>query len=583
MKKIIISFLVAFNFHSSAFCGISSDKIHLQAKGKNLVCEVDFGFHFNTKAPTSLEVGEKKYQPNTKEEKKLSFNLSAAGSDRFRIHFYVCDDALTICEPHDYDMQISDGRIIPLASHITDSSQSDVKLSNTKQSGANEKSNTGSQQPNENGFFENQFETSLAQAKKEGKILLVDFRAPWCPACLRLETETFNQKVFQTATKKYVKLSLNIDLDQNKPIADHFSVKAIPTLILMSPEQIELYRSLDFKTARILAKELSNLKAKDLISDEELMKLAETKQDQKAIWILAKRNSDAMKYQDALIWFKKLKTPNPQQRLMAAAAEIGVLADLEANEANEKLKISTYEKNIRDFSDSFDAVVWRNELSGILNDQSSQAKNSAPSDEVKTLLKQNIEKINIFLAKKSTMLKAFENSYQGDFSGFEKAELLNQKIESEKNLSAAKEVENLKLELAQDIHSRTLTIERTGELLMAISYLKASDQKTEVLEWYQKLIAKSPESFVYYAKLANYQHELKDDEKALAPAEKAVALGSELAFRNLKLLAQIQKALNKNQDAMKSIDRALALPDAKVEKNKKYAEALAAMKKTLSK
>ncbi len=573
MKLKILSTLIPFVWVANVFGGISDHKVHLHASGGKLICDVDFGFHFNTKAPTSLEVDGKKYQPSSKEEKSLGFNMSAAGREAFKLHFYVCDDALTICEPHDYDLKVSGDQVMQLAARVTESSQSDFKILNTDTSKTN--------RVNENGFLEDQFQNAVALARSERKLILVDFRAPWCPACLRLETESFNQKVFKTATNKFVKLSLNIDLDQNKAIADHYSVKAIPTMILMNAEEAELYRSLDFKSAEVLAKEISKLKAKDLMSDQDLKQNADLKNDQKSTWVLAKRYSDAMKFQDALTWYKKLKAPNAQQRLMAAAAEIALLSELDSTEASEKIKIATYQKAIGEFSGSFDAIVWRNEFAGVFNEKNQRTrdpKDAAPQ----SLFTENLNHITRMLAKTELRLKAFENSYQGDFSNFEKAELLNQKIETIKLMQDTKALTSAKADLLQDIHARNLTIERTGELLMAISYLKACDQKDEVLNWYQKLIAREPESFVFYAKLANYQHELKADDQAKKAALKAVELGPELAFRNLRLLALIQKSLKENQDAQVTIAKALALPDAKVEKNKAAAAELRKLQETLT-
>ncbi len=558
---------------AQSFCGISDDKVHIRAQGSMIYCDVDFGFHFNTKAPTSLEVNGKKYQPTIKEEKSIAFNTSAPGTDVFRLHFYVCDDALTICEPHDLDLRVYDNRIMQIASYVTPTEKSDIKPANAV------KPQTAIV-PNENGFLENQFDAAIAIAKKDNKLLLVDFRAPWCPACLRLETETFNQKSFKTATNNFVKVSINVDLAENKTLVDRYSAKSIPTMLILSSDQTELYRSLDFKTAQLFAKEISKLRKSDLVSDQDLVKLAE--HDQKAVWILAKRNSDAMKFKDALLWFHQLKSPTAQQRLMSAAAEVTLLGELDTSNPNDKTKIETYQNAIKDFPESFDSIVWRNELAQIIAEKNVKDANSAmtsPQD----LANQNIQKINHMISQKTAMMKAFDNSFQGDFSGFEKAELLNQKIEALKFLNDAKAMTMTKTELSKNIHDRSLSTEKAGELLLAIAYLKACDQKTEVLDWYQKLIAKNPDSFVYYAKLANYENELKEYDKALAPAEKAVVLGPELAFRNLKLLAQIQKALSKNQDAMKTVNRALSMPDAKFEKNKKYADALTEMQKTLNK
>jgi thioredoxin 1 len=58
--------------------------------------------------------------------------------------------------------------------------------------------------------------------------VLVDFYAPWCPACKRLAP-----RIHQIAEKYKGKLQIvRVNIDRNPQLADRFQVQAIPHLII---------------------------------------------------------------------------------------------------------------------------------------------------------------------------------------------------------------------------------------------------------------------------------------------------------------------------------------------------------------
>jgi thiol-disulfide isomerase/thioredoxin len=58
---------------------------------------------------------------------------------------------------------------------------------------------------NKHGFIEQNFQKAIDLAKSKGKLLLVDFGARWCPGCVRLETEIFDQKFLNRRLKNLSK------------------------------------------------------------------------------------------------------------------------------------------------------------------------------------------------------------------------------------------------------------------------------------------------------------------------------------------------------------------------------------------
>ena len=87
------------------------------------------------------------------------------------------------------------------------------------------------------------FEKAKAQAKKEGKDLLIDFTgSDWCGWCIRLKQEVFTHETFEKeAPKKYVLVQLDFPRgkklpdatrEQNEALQEKFGVQGFPTIFL---------------------------------------------------------------------------------------------------------------------------------------------------------------------------------------------------------------------------------------------------------------------------------------------------------------------------------------------------------------
>jgi len=95
--------------------------------------------------------------------------------------------------------------------------------------------------------WEEDFDKAAAEAKKEGKHMLVDFTgSDWCGWCIKLDKEVFSQKEF----KKYAKenlVTVALDFPRNKPqskkvqqrneaLMKEHGIRGFPTILVMSPE-----------------------------------------------------------------------------------------------------------------------------------------------------------------------------------------------------------------------------------------------------------------------------------------------------------------------------------------------------------
>ena len=90
--------------------------------------------------------------------------------------------------------------------------------------------------------FKRATDSALREAKRQGKPVVIDFGAQWCPWCKRLEAETLSNKEVQKALNSFV--ALKVDMTRPKKneraFARKFGVEGLPTVAFVNSKGIEL-------------------------------------------------------------------------------------------------------------------------------------------------------------------------------------------------------------------------------------------------------------------------------------------------------------------------------------------------------
>lgn len=457
------------------------------------------GYHFNEKAPNGLQVGDTLVAPQKMEKQKLVIDSTESQMQSGTAYLYVCDDAVTYCDRHA------------------------IPTGKTKAQKAAAKTNQ--KVKSHHGFILNDFDGALSKAKKEQKILLVDFGARWCPACLRLENEIFSSEDFKKKSKGFVKLKLDVDLFENSVLLEKYQIKGFPTVIFLTTEGQEILRFMDYQPMGIIHT-LIDRAQKNPISIQEL----EAKADPTATQELMQRYFESGQTDKAMKLAESLN-PKPKQYLSG-------LISIAEKESPEKLK-SALMKALDTEPTSTRSVGWRTQLAEIQKPNPKEVEKLAKTAQNLTLeLLGDPEKLN----------QALLTDTIGEFTGFEKFYVALNFLDFAMSTDQFK---NEALELAvSEGQKAKINANHPGTSLRYLGVLIEAKKLPEALKLVESLLSKNKNDGDLQRRKMKVLVELQDFKAAIPLGEKALknsyGINEYYVVENLakayKGLGQIQKA-----------------------------------------
>lgn len=89
-------------------------------------------------------------------------------------------------------------------------------------------------------FYKGDFKGAIAQAKKENKLVFVDFYTTWCGPCKRMDAYIFpDENVGTYFNDKFVSIKIDAEKGEGIGLAKKYSIKAYPTLLYLNTDKTE--------------------------------------------------------------------------------------------------------------------------------------------------------------------------------------------------------------------------------------------------------------------------------------------------------------------------------------------------------
>jgi thiol-disulfide isomerase/thioredoxin len=514
--KFVVVFYTMFSVVFAA-ARLTDNQVNFKIETEKITVTTRPGFHLNEKAPASVIYDGKKNKlsPSVKTQKEFVFTQETKAKNA-ELEFYVCDDKNTVCEKH---LQI-----------------------------LNLKSGAATSIKKETVGYNNIQDFNLQS--KDGRPTLLVFSAPWCPACVRMATETFPKLNVAKQLSKLNFIKLNSDLPENNELSEKFGIKAIPTMILLDKSGVETFRWLDFQPANGFAKNMEQeLKKVNLLNETVL---SAQLGDPKAASVLAFKAYAALNYEEAYRWFSLTTSEKDQKFKLSAEVNLAQ----EKSDEDKKFDaeyLAALEKAIVLTTSKIDQLRWT------LDYLTKKDAMGSSTPQIKVRAAALLQEIDLFLKKPNTAAAAFKASTYGDYSGFEISELLWMKSKTYSILNQKEMIEGNNKKSIQSILKKKLDVSRPGEMLTAIYYLREAGEVKKVEDLYSKLIKAYPSTYVYAEKFARFAQKNKDYEKALLLVDDAIKYPQgnlpQLSLLKSTLLFEVKK----NKEALELIDRTLKL------------------------
>ncbi len=524
LSTIMLSLLVTICATSYAAMR-SAGAIETELNESSFHVKIKSGFHLNEKAPNSLAIDDKVIKPQNISSQSCEFSGLPKQWSKGRASLYICDDAVTFCESHSIELKGGSSNVTKV-----------VKAQKIKG------------KINSHGFIEDDLNQGVEFAKKNGKLLLVDFSARWCPGCVRFETETFNTKEFKKLTSSFVKVKIDMDRFENVVLSEKFKINAIPTLLIMNSDQLEINRLIDYQPIETVTSFFTSVKS-DSTPLNILIEKSKSKNPEVDLRV-GKRLVDAGRYKESLAFLERV-SPVPTE-LQYAKVE-SVASEFKLNKDFKSQYIKTLQSAIDSEPSSSRSILWRTELIGLLEDKA----------KINKLMTEGAALADFIIADPEKLKLATKGDLIGEFTGYESFLVSINKADLVESANADPELVKLAWASAASIGKKLkITPKQSGPALRYLIVLSAANLLDDAEKFSFEMLKHDPNNGdVQRRRLKILVNQKKCDD--------AINLG-QTAIKNsygrnefwvAELLAKAYLGANKNKEAKLLLEKYLSRSD----------------------
>jgi thiol-disulfide isomerase/thioredoxin len=102
------------------------------------------------------------------------------------------------------------------------------------------------------------FAAVLARAKKDGKLVFIDFYATWCGPCKMMDRQTYTDSVVAAEAGRFVSRKIDAEKGEGVALARKYAVTAYPTMLVVNADGAEVNRQVGFLPAPRFARFLED-------------------------------------------------------------------------------------------------------------------------------------------------------------------------------------------------------------------------------------------------------------------------------------------------------------------------------------
>jgi thiol:disulfide interchange protein len=111
-------------------------------------------------------------------------------------------------------------------------------------------------------FFQGSWAEALAEAKKQNKMIMVDFYTTWCPPCKLMTKTTFaDTKVGDFANQNFIAFKVDCERGEGIKLAEKYDIDSYPTICFIDKNGNLRNKEIGYKDVKEFLGILQNYKS----------------------------------------------------------------------------------------------------------------------------------------------------------------------------------------------------------------------------------------------------------------------------------------------------------------------------------